>query len=68
MYYEGSLLVTWEAFEKELHARFGPIDYEDFEEALSPIWQNGTLRGYQKEFERLAAESFDWNIYWGSEG
>lgn len=40
-------------FKEELRARFGPTDCEDFDEALSKIKQTGTLREYQKEFERL---------------
>lgn len=34
--------MTWELFENELIARFGPIEYEDFDEALSRIEQYGT--------------------------
>ncbi|KAH7575759.1 hypothetical protein JRO89_XS02G0210500 [Xanthoceras sorbifolium] len=45
--------VTWEIFVEELWARFGPTDCEDFDEALSKIKQIGSLRDYQKEFERL---------------
>lgn len=45
--------ITWEVFEVELWARFGPIAAEDFSEALSKIRQTGTLREYQWEFERL---------------
>lgn len=45
--------VTWAAFEEELWARFGPTGCEDFDEALSKVKQTGTLREYQKEFERL---------------
>lgn len=48
---EGKKL-TWELFEKELIARFGPIEYEYSDEALFRIEQHGTLRGYEREFER----------------
>ena len=30
-------MVTWELFEKELWARFGPTECEDFDEALSKV-------------------------------
>ena len=46
-------MVTWELFKEKLLARFGPVDCEDFDEALSKIRQIGSLRDYQKEFERL---------------
>ena len=40
--------------------RFGPIDCEDFDEALSRVKQTGTLRDYQKEFERLGNRVQGW--------
>ena len=46
-------MVTWGIFFEELRYLFGPIDCEDFDEALSKIEQIGPLRNYQKEFERL---------------
>jgi len=52
-YKEEGRIMTWEAFEDELWARFGPIDCEDFDEALSRIKQVGSLRDYQSEFEKL---------------
>lgn len=45
--------MTWSIFVEELWSRFGPTDCEDFDEALSKIRQTGSLRDYQKEFERL---------------
>jgi len=45
--------VTWDIFQEELWARFGPTECEDFDEALSKVKQEGSLREYQKEFERL---------------
>ncbi|XP_022875701.1 uncharacterized protein LOC111394166 [Olea europaea var. sylvestris] len=39
--------------------RFGPTEYECFDEALSRVKQTGTLRDYQCEFERLA-NRVDW--------
>ncbi|KAL5789722.1 hypothetical protein ACOSQ2_004610 [Xanthoceras sorbifolium] len=52
--------VTWEIFVEELWARFGPTDCEDFDEALSKIKQTGSLRDYQKEFERLGNRVHGW--------
>jgi hypothetical protein len=33
---EGHML-SWEKIEEELYARFGPYEYEDFDEALSRV-------------------------------
>nr|TKR91578.1 hypothetical protein D5086_0000222020 [Populus alba] len=52
--------MTWEAFEEELWARFGPTDGEDFDEALSRIKQVGSLRDYQSEFEKLGNRVRGW--------
>ena len=46
-------MVTWELFEEELWAHFGSIKCEDFDETLSRVQQVGSLREYQKEFEKL---------------
>ncbi|KAH9697380.1 hypothetical protein KPL71_023582 [Citrus sinensis] len=48
-YQEEGSLVTWETFAKELWARFGPTECEDFDEALS-----------RKEFERLGNGVYGW--------
>ena len=53
-------MVTWEIFKKELLVRFGPTEADDFDEALSRICQSGTLREYQREFERLANPVDGW--------
>ena len=45
--------MTWELFEEELWAHFGPTECEDFDEALSKVRQIGSHSDYQKEFERL---------------
>jgi hypothetical protein len=34
VYLEDGQLVTWEIFEKEILVRFGPTEYEDYDEAL----------------------------------
>jgi hypothetical protein len=60
VYQEDAKPVTWENFEQELLARFGLIDYEDFDEALSHIVQKGTVREYQKEFGQLANRVEGW--------
>ncbi|KAH7557220.1 hypothetical protein JRO89_XS11G0077000 [Xanthoceras sorbifolium] len=41
-------------------SRFGPTDCEDFDEALSKIRQSGSLRDYQKEFEKLGNRVQGW--------
>ena len=53
--------MTWELFEKELWARFRPTECEDFDEALSKVQQIGSLRDYQKEFERLGNRVHGWS-------
>ncbi|KAH9657212.1 hypothetical protein KPL70_022965 [Citrus sinensis] len=59
-YQEEGRIVTWETFVEELWARFGPTDCEDFDEALSRVKQIGTLREYQKEFEKLGNRVQRW--------
>ena len=61
VYQEEDRVVTWELFEEELWARFGPIECEDFDEALSKVRQIGSLRDYQKEFERLGNRVHGWS-------
>ena len=46
-------MVTWGIFVEVLWPRLGPTNCEDFDLALSKIKQKGSLRDYQKEFERL---------------
>ena len=52
--------VQWEEFTQALCIRFGPSDYEDFDEALAKLQQTGTVREYQTQFERLAARVRQW--------
>ena len=52
--------MTWDIFQEELWARFGPTECEDFDEALSKVKQEGSLREYQKEFERLGNRVHGW--------
>jgi hypothetical protein len=42
----GCPTVTWDIFEKELLAHFGPMKYKDFDEVLSRIMQWGTRQKY----------------------
>jgi hypothetical protein len=60
VYKESQLPITWKVFEKELLIRFGPTEVEDYDEALSRIQQEGTLREYQQEFERWANRVDGW--------
>jgi hypothetical protein len=55
------LPITWEVFEIELLIQFGPTEVEDYDEELSRIQQDGTLREYQQEFERLANRVDGWS-------
>lgn len=42
-YQEEGREVTWAVFEEKLWARFGPVESEDFDEALSRVDQVGSL-------------------------
>lgn len=59
-YKEEGKEVTWVDFHDELWARFGPTECEDFDEVLSRVKQTGSLRDYQKEFERLGNRVQGW--------
>lgn len=50
----------WEIFCEESWSHFGPTDCEDFDESLSKILEIGSLRDYQKEFERLENKVRGW--------
>ena len=52
--------ITWEEFTQALCVRFGPTDYEDFDEALAKLQQTGTVHEYQTQFERLPTRVQDW--------
>ncbi|KAJ0020848.1 hypothetical protein Pint_31497 [Pistacia integerrima] len=54
-YKEEGKEVTWEIFQEELW-----VECEDFDEALSKVKQLGSLRDYQKEFERLGNRVQGW--------
>ena len=50
---------TWQITKR---ARFGPTECGDFDEALSKVQQIGSLRDYQKEFERLGNWVHGWSL------
>ena len=52
--------IRWKDFEYEVRTRFGPIGYVDYDEVLSKMRQTGSLRDYQREFERAATQVNDW--------
>ena len=54
-------MISWEKFEEELWAHFGPLGCEDFDEALLRIRQLGTLRDYQWEFVKLGNKVRGWS-------
>ena len=54
------LNITWEEFTQALCVRFGPTDYEDFDEALAKLQQTGTVREYQTQIEQLVTRVQDW--------
>ncbi|KAL6347245.1 hypothetical protein AAG906_013681 [Vitis piasezkii] len=58
-YAEEETEITWEVFEEELWARFGPLKGEDFDEALSKIKQPDFPR-LPREFERLVNKVRGW--------
>ena len=43
-----------------LCVRFGPSDYENFDEALAKLCQTGSVREYQTQFKRLASRVQEW--------
>lgn len=50
----------WETFETELWTRFGLLDGENFDEALSHRHQRGFLIEFQREFKRLQNKVEGW--------
>ena len=59
-YKEENQEITWELFQDELWARFGPTEDEDYDESLSKIKQTGSLCDYQREFKRLGNKVKGW--------
>jgi hypothetical protein len=56
---EGHML-SWDRFEEELWACFGPSECEDFDETLSRVKQQGNFHDYQREFEKLGNRVQGW--------
>ena len=52
--------MQWEEFTRALCIYFGPLNFEDFDEALAKLQQTGNIREYQMQFERLAAYVRQW--------
>ncbi|KAJ0031096.1 hypothetical protein Pint_13485 [Pistacia integerrima] len=52
--------ISWRQFEEGILCRFGPTDFEDYDEALSKISQIGSFRAYLQEFEKLANRVTGW--------
>ena len=52
--------VGWTDFATAMCTRFGPSEFEDFQEALTQIYQQTTVRAYQAEFERLTDRIEGW--------
>lgn len=59
IYRDEGLEITWRVFKREIMTRFGPTKYECFDEALSRVKQTGSLKDYQRKFERIA-NRVDW--------
>ncbi|XP_052172235.1 uncharacterized protein LOC127788163 [Diospyros lotus] len=52
--------ICWKDFEQEVRTHFGPTGFVDYNEVLSEMRQTGSLRDYQREFERVATQVDDW--------
>ncbi|CAA0840317.1 Unknown protein, partial [Striga hermonthica] len=52
--------IRWKDFERELSTCLGNSYYHNHDEALTRIRQTGSVRDYQKEFERLACRVRGW--------
>ncbi|GKD95364.1 ty3-gypsy retrotransposon protein [Tanacetum coccineum] len=53
------LITTWGRFEESVRNCFGPSEYEDPNGALSKLLQLGTVKDYQREFEKLMNRAMD---------
>ncbi|XP_031264307.1 uncharacterized protein LOC116122620 [Pistacia vera] len=45
--------INWEVFKYELHLRYGPSTYQNFLGDLIRLKQTGSIRDYQRDFDRL---------------
>lgn len=48
---------TWETMKDGLHARYGPMQFDDFFGDLTKLRQTGTVREYQSQYERLLSRA-----------
>ncbi|GKE25536.1 retrotransposon-related protein, partial [Tanacetum coccineum] len=53
------LITTWARFEESVRNCFGPSEYEDPNGVLSKLLQLGTVKDYQREFEKLMNRATD---------
>ncbi|GKB79021.1 retrotransposon-related protein [Tanacetum coccineum] len=53
------LITTWARFEESVRNCFGPSEYEDPNGMLSKLLQLGTVKDYQREFEKLMNRATD---------
>ncbi|GJY93778.1 retrotransposon-related protein [Tanacetum coccineum] len=53
------LITTWARFEESVRNCFGSSEYEDPNGALSKLLQLGTVKDYQREFEKLMNQARD---------
>ncbi|GJZ00631.1 ty3-gypsy retrotransposon protein [Tanacetum coccineum] len=56
---KNGLITTWTRFEESVRNCFGPSEYEDPNGALSKLLQLGTVKDYQREFEKLMNRATD---------
>ncbi|XP_042499867.1 uncharacterized protein LOC122078063 [Macadamia integrifolia] len=56
LYKQGVGVISWAAFCKGLHARFGPTPFQDFFGELAKLQQTGSVREYQSKFERVLSK------------
>ncbi|GKA81126.1 ty3-gypsy retrotransposon protein [Tanacetum coccineum] len=56
---KNGLITTWTRFEESVRKCFGPSEYEDPNGALSKLLQLGTVKDYQREFEKLMNRATD---------
>jgi hypothetical protein len=51
--YQNNQITDWESFARSLELRFGPSTYENHQEQLFKLRQQGSVADYQSSFERL---------------
>jgi hypothetical protein len=49
--------VSWETMKEGLHVWYGPTQFDDFFGYLTKLWQIGTMREYQRQYERLLSRA-----------